>query len=290
MKTRRRIGIDVSGGDFGISEILPGAIKASQQVANEVVVYGNMVDIGRNIPEGGNLGIVSVIRCDRVNEELETAFDDLCKGKLSALITASNSKRLLGVGARYRQEGVPKPAYIAPCPVKGKMAYFLDVGATTRVNDPKVFEGWALVGHRFLTDMGIKEPRIGLLNIATERAYPELAEIHKALISCVGYVGYAEPSAFANGEIDLWMMEGFVGNTVLKLIEKIIPLTLQFCQQELANMPLAQLHVANMASSLTYDAHLVSPVLGLGGKVFRVHGRCDQEQIAKSFKAVEQYL
>ncbi|MCL5407281.1 MAG: hypothetical protein M1429_02185 [Patescibacteria group bacterium] len=284
----KKIGIDASGGDHGLSEIIPGAVQASKVSSREIVVYGNSRDI-----KGGFCvsGCFQIVHCERPNDELAHAFSDLEKGYLDAIVTASNSRRLLVNARDYHQNDVPQPGLIAPFPIKDKTVYMLDVGATARVPDPKVFLGWANVGSRFLTDLGIKEPKIGLLNIAQERAYPELAMIHRVLQDVNGYVGYAEPKLFAKGEIDLWLMEGFIGNAFLKLVEEILPLTFSFCHRELADLPVAQSRLHDIANqSLSYDAHLVSPLLGLKGKIFRVHGCCQANQIAQSFRAIEQYL
>ncbi len=168
----------------------------------------------------------------------------------------------------------------------------LDVGATNRVSDPQVFLGWFRAGRRYLqVYMGIDEPKIGLLNIATERAYPELMMIHQALEGNDGYVGYSEPARFFAGEIDLWLMEGFIGNAFLKLTEEVLALTLTVCIEEVHDIPLAQLHLGKMAKErMSYGAYLVSPLIGLKYPVFRVHGRCNSDQIAKSFEAIKPYL
>lgn len=288
----KKIGIDASGGDYGYSEIVPGAIQASAVSPYEIAIYGNGPVVRENTPDNSGLDNVRIVHCRRPNDELAEAFKDLARNNLDAIVTASNSQRLLTYAKAYYQEGVSRPGLLAPFPIKDKMAYLLDVGATARVSDPAIFLGWAKVGSNFLREhLNINDPKIGLLNIAAERACPEISQIHRALESIPGYVGYVEPKRFFQGEIDLWLMEGFVGNAFLKLIEEVLPLTIGFCCQELVDMPVAQLRLHEIAQKhLSYEAHLISPLLGLKGMVFRIHGCCRAEQIAQSFQAVKRYV
>lgn len=280
-----KIGIDASGGDFGYQEIVKGAFEASQSQKFSVVVYGKP----EVMPESNSFFSVENAK---PHQELKLAFQDLKSGHIQAILTASNSKRLLAAARPCLQVDVKRPALIAPIPTKNGLSYLMDAGATAKVIDPEVFLGWAIAGRNFLHQhRQIGQPRIALQNIATERACPEIAAIHKVLVGFDGYVGYAEPADFFAGKVDLWLTDGFTGNSFLKLLEEVLPFCLEKAGAAIRDFPVAVGCLKNLASRLlSYDAHLVSPLLGVHGWVFRVHGCVQAEQIAKAFEAASKYL
>lgn len=282
-----KIGIDASGGDHGLAEIL----KAVKQFDGEqqIILYGPYDEILREMQDAGCSW--GVVRVDNPRQELVQAIDDLASGTIQALVTAANSRRLMASGAKNRQEGILRPGLLAPVPTAYGIRYILDAGATAKNNNPDVFCGWAKAGRTFLQKhQGIAFPQMGLLNIAVERACPEIATIHQRLKGLPGYVDYAEPADFFAGEVDLWLMDGFTGNTILKLLEGAISCNVRQCMGAVREFPEAVSQLKALASNLlSYDAHLISPLLGLKGWVFRVHGRAKAEQIAQAFKAVGKY-
>jgi len=283
-----RIGINASGGDFGAEVVGPAAVEAAQENPSlEVVLYScyPMNDI--------RVSNLTIITCRHADHELSQAFQDMAEGKLDTVITATASARLLVTIRHYLEDGIRRPGLIAPFPTRSehKLSYVMDVGATAKVNDPVVFIGWAGLGYRFIKKQtGILAPTIGLLNIAAERACPEISAIDKELADLPLYLGYVEPKDFFDGKVDLLLTDGFGGNWILKWTERLCDFVFEgilqataSCLSEEAYQEIRKLQ----RGLISYDAHLVSPLLGIkGGIVFRVHGAATLKQIAKAFGVV----
>lgn len=303
-----KIGINASGGDWGAIEIVAGVIKASKNPELNLVLYGNEKDICSNLQEEDISSNIELNFTSRPNQELCEAFDDLENHKIQAVLTASNSRDLLAVVAAHLYNNVPRPGLIAPIPVlansgslsiqasgippKLNLSYLLDVGATAKTNDLETFLGWATIGRKFLqSTRQISDPRIGLYNIAAERACPEIKNVYENLKSFPGFVGYIEPESFLNGKCNLCLTDGFTGNWTLKTLEAYVPFTIDICREKIHRFPEPKGMLEDLKSQLlSYDAHLISPLLGVrGGWVFRIHGAAKAAQIAKAFELVTRY-
>ena len=285
-----KIGINASGGDNPVFTML-GAYNAA--IANpelDIWFYlglrhAQMID--ENIQMFPRAAQNLVIEEVEGHNDLNSALEDLRSGEIDALITGSNSKKLAACSHVSLLWQKPYwPGLIAPIPVQNGTGYMMDVGATARVTDPDVFVGWAELGTRFLqSQAGIASPKIGLCNIATERAYPELGLIHDRLTQqFANYVGYVEPYGYVAGEVDLWLVEGFMGNQNLKLLESYMKLMAAECLAVTCDSgDIGQLKKL-FRNMFSYEAHLLSPYLTQSAKwVLRVHGAADHHAITKAF-------
>jgi fatty acid/phospholipid biosynthesis enzyme len=289
-----RIGINASGGDNPVVTML-GAYNAA--IANpeiEIWLYLGLRHcqmIDENIHMFPRAAQNLAIEETDGRNDLHSALEDLCSGEIDALITGSNSKKLAACSHVSSLWQKPYwPGLIAPIPVQNGIGYMMDVGATARVTDPDVFIGWAELGAKFLqSQCGIAAPTIGLCNIATERAYPELGQIHEVLSDKIAnYVGYVEPYQFVDSAVDLWLMEGFVGNQNLKLLEAYMRFLTRSYAREL-DMAAAEVIKAKASQLFSYEAHLVSPYLTQSGRwIFRVHGAANHKAVSMAFSLAAQ--
>jgi len=292
-----RIGINADGGDVPERNVIGAILAAAECRDYTVVLYGNEFEILKiqhdnagELPELS--GCMEIEHCARSLEALPAALNDLAAGQIQALITATDSKHLAAVSHKAELWSRPgRPALMSPLPTKMGQTYFMDAGATSRVSDPEVFLHWAELGCRFLTSQcGVENPLFGLYNIAEERGYPELAAIDAVLRRLPGYIGYLEPRQFVDGKADLWLMEGFIGNGVLKLLEAYLDFTTMSYLQGIEDHAAKQSIVAKAKQLFSYDAHLISPYLTESGQwVFRVHGGANAAQIAGAFMAACRY-
>lgn len=138
-------------------------------------------------------------------------------GSTGATVTAG----LLGIG---RIKGIERPAILTPIPnEKGRYTYLIDSGASAQ---PKVetYVQNAILGYIYASKVaGIKNPRIGLLNIGEEdtKGSPLVTEANKVLQnqSIIPFSGNAEGRDIMTGEFDVVVTDGFTGNVVLKFGE-----------------------------------------------------------------------
>lgn len=122
--------------------------------------------------------------------------------------------------------GIDRPALCTSFPSKGgKPVTFLDLGADISADASRLTE-FSIMGTLFVKILHkIKSPKLGLLNIGTEsgKGKPELdiasQFIEKTFKGTINYKGFVEGSQLFSGEFDVFVMDGFTGNNVLKAIE-----------------------------------------------------------------------
>jgi phosphate acyltransferase len=81
------------------------------------------------------------------------------------------------------------------------------------------------MGTAYARVLGSLEPRVGLLNMASEAGKGnELARAAFPLLTEVpGFVGNVEPAAVLGGAVDVVVTDGFTGNVFLKTVETLRP-------------------------------------------------------------------
>ncbi|AKM82298.1 TPA: hypothetical protein DD449_04365 [Candidatus Berkelbacteria bacterium] len=284
-----RIGTLATAGDYGAQEVIKAAILASRYCSPsndfDLVVYAKKGSSeGFSMDDMGRIAYYETGNTD--TSEIRAAFEALRRGDINAIVTPKNSHDLMAMAKNYMNPDIERPGLIGGFPTMGGIRYVTDIGATSRVDDPKVFAGLAELGRDYLIrHCGIASPRIGLHNISTEHAYPTLQRAYELLDGFPGFVGYAEPAKFWAGEIDLLLIDGFGGNSKLKDFERIGLMTVSMCADALSKagyFDAAKALPGIMKARLSYDSYLISLLLGPGW-VFRTHGNCKAEQLAKAF-------
>ena len=81
--------------------------------------------------------------------------------------------------------------------------------------------------------MGRTAPKVALVNNGAEetKGTPIYREAHQLLKSnpCIHFAGNIEPRYIMDGEVDVVVCDGFVGNVVLKLTEGVAKTLLEMC-------------------------------------------------------------
>lgn len=290
MASTLRIGIDASGGDFGGNsvncEMIEGAFAAAKAKGNlGIVLYSQGPIVGE---KPTNLEIIQV---GHSNTEISSALTDLQNGSINALVTARNSFILSARCRKMLLPGIRRPGLLGGFPVaqSERLGYMIDIGATSRVDDPKVFIGWAKWGSKFLRRYLHRDSiKIGLANISAEHAYKQLQSIHHELQNQPdlygSYLGFAEPEDFIiSGKVDLLLTDGYLGNHSLKITEASVKMSFMKASDRLQQYHNALQELETLANELlSYDAHLISPLVGVNGWVFRMHGKAKSRQVARA--------
>ena len=292
-----KIGIDASGGDYGLIATVPGALLAARKHRlHEVVLYGKTESILAIAPKRRPKNLM-LVDCLHPNEEMRRALTDLKNSWLQTIVSGIDSSRLSAAIKPHLLRNVPRAGLITSFPTAKGLGYFLDIGATSEEEDPAVFFGWAIAGRRFLIDkIGIPEPTFGLLSNAKEKAATAgLKAINDELQRLPGYQGYIEADEFLKGKVDLWLCNGFHGNLVLKWSEQFASNILREAVFAVWDSGAKEQLVKLAKQRYSYEAYLISPLVGLAvkGQLFRFHGRADDKQIAQAIgfaaKAIKGY-
>lgn len=199
-----------------------------------------------------------------------------------ACLSAGNTGALVAF-ARYflpALPGIQKPALAAFLPTLTGRSLFLDAGASVGANSEQLLQ-FAQMGSAFMQSMAdpaqsAERPRIALLNIGTEsikgndtiwQANALLAE------SGLNYSGYCEATALFDGDHDVIVTEGFVGNVALKSAEGMARFMLaKGCWH--SRIPLIGRRL-KQSSRLDPGRHNGAVLLGFDGLIVKSHGACD---------------
>ena len=146
-------------------------------------------------------------------------------GEADACVSAGNTGALMSAGLFIvnRIDGIERPALAPTLPtVDGKGFVMLDLGANSDAK-PSHLAQYAVMGSIYAEKVrGIKNPRVGLLNIGTEEGKGnELTKAAYELLSeaPINFIGNVEARDLLIGVADVVVTDGFTGNMVLKTIE-----------------------------------------------------------------------
>ncbi len=305
-----KIILDAMGGDHAPEAAVLGAIEANQTFHVDVVLVGRgeailevMSSHGiSNLPQGVEIANAddvvdmhddpaSVIH-KRKNSSMIVGLKMLADGKGDAFVSAGSTGALL-TGATLlvkRVRGIRRAAMAPAMPTKtGGKVIICDCGANAECT-PEFLLQFGLVGSAYAKKvLGIKNPRVGLLNIGTEDSKgTQLQKDAYALLQdaaskgLVHFTGNVEARAVPLGEVDVVVCDGFSGNVLLKSIEG----TAMFMGSMLKKMfkkniftklgyLLCKGGVGDMMKMLDYREIGGTQFLGIQKPVIKAHGASD---------------
>lgn len=299
-----RIGIDVLGGDYaplaplqGIANALP---KLPQNV--ELILLGPEDTIRSGL---SRLGIpphhVQILSAPEVigmeenpskailqkpNSSIAIGIQRLKEKELDAFISAGNTGAVL-VAAVVKLGTLPKvsrPTLAAFFPyAPKKFSIICDVGANVDCKAETLLQ-FAQLGSTFMREVfRIPNPKVALLNIGEESSKGNLVvqQAYALFKNCssIHFVGNAEGRDIIRGIADVYVVDGFVGNILLKFGESIYELL----KENVPPSPHLEL--------LNYENIGGLPLIGVQGNVIIGHGisgpRAFENMIFRAIEVVE---
>ena len=243
-KSKCVIAIDAMGGDFAPHNAVVGAIEAYHEAKDfDLILVGRKSEIEDEIKKSNlDFNPENIVNAEQVidmhdhpTETMKSKPDSsmavgaklVKNGKAHAFVSAGNTgamvvNSIFGMG---RIKGVSRPTLTAPLPnAKDDFTFLADVGAFVDSKPQHIFE-FALLSSILLEEIhGIKNPRIGLLNVGEEesKGYKLTAEAARLLgDSDLNFIGNVEGNDIFKGTADLVVCDGFIGNIILKFAESI---------------------------------------------------------------------
>lgn len=296
-----KIGVDAFGGDFAPKAVVKGAISALDALGTEsrIVLFGDEATLRSLIEsEGGSVEAFDIVHTTEViemgdhpvrafqqkrNSSIVAGFRHLSEGKIDGFASAGSTGAMM-VGAMQVVkviEGVIRPTIAVR--IGGKL--LLDVGLNVDCK-PDVLEQYALIGSVYAQSFGVESPRVALLNIGTEptkgnlqaKATYELLQ-QGSEMGRYNFVGNIEASHLFEAEsADVIVCDGFVGNTVLKLIEGLYSL---YAESGMSSTTF---------DGLNYESAGGTPVLGINAPVVIGHGKSTAEAIKNMILSTERTI
>ncbi len=304
MSERVVIAVDVLGGDVGQTVVLPGIEQAlaadpdleviacgpaevvepfaqqhdrvrAQATTEEILMGEHPVQAVRKKKDSS-----LVVGCRLVKEDQAQGF--FSAGSTGACLAAAT----LVVG---RIKGVARPALCTIVPSPAKPVVMCDVGANADCK-PSYLVQFAQMALTYSQQIiGIKEPKVALLNIGSEEAKgSRLAQASYALLKeqVPEFIGNAEGCDLLAGQADVYVTDGFTGNVCLKTIEGVSKTLFSSVKEIMMASPVSKLGAMTLKSGLNNLKDLISadkyggaPILGVQGACLVGHGSSNEEAI-----------
>lgn len=306
-----KLAIDAMGGDHAPKEVVLGTMEAIKHFPNiHITLFGDEDKIREHIISEERISIVHTdevilgtdepVRAVRrkKNASMVLAAQQVADGEADACISAGNTGALMAAGLFVvgRIKGIDRPALAPTLPtLDGNGFLLLDVGANVDARPEHLLQ-YALMGSIYCEKVrGIKQPRVGLLNIGTEeKKGNELTKKTFSLLSeaNIHFVGNVESRDLLNGIVDVAVTDGFTGNMVLKTIEGTAMSVFQMLKTTLTSSLKSKLAAAvlkpdlmQLKSKMDYTEYGGAGLFGLQSPVIKAHGSSNATAI---FNAIRQ--
>ena len=301
-----RIIVDIMSGDKAPLEIILGAHDAASEntgvsftfVGNEAIIRAVAAAKGLNI-DMPNVEIVhtegivtmedqplTVVR-EKKDSSMGVGLKMLAEGKGDAFVSAGNTGALHAGSTLIvrRIKGIQKSGIATILPFANP-TLLMDSGANIEIS-PETYVQFAQMGSVYMSQiLGIKNPRVGLLNIGAERikGTKTVAEAYTLLENAEGinFIGNVEGKELPFGVCDVLVCDGFNGNIVLKLSEGLGKFFVGKLTDVFKANPLTKASYLGVKSGLKrmkkdFDASEYggAPLLGLSKPVIKAHGSSD---------------
>ncbi len=303
------IALDAMGGDHGPEELIAGALLAVKQAQLKVSLVGDEVLLRSFLDkiaiDSGMLPFIQVVHSSQVVEMNEhpvdavrkkkdssimVAFDLVRKKEADAVVSAGNSGATMAAAVRVlgRLTGVARPGIASFFPTLKKPVVLMDVGANVDCRPLHLYQ-FAVMASCFSRIFDIDRPRVGLLTIGEEGGKGnQLVKESYALLkdSSLNFIGNVEGRDVFQGDVDVIVCDGFVGNICLKVSEGLAEAAMQMLRNEILKSLAAKIGylLARPAfqafkKRVDYAEYGGAPLLGINGTGIVCHGKSSAQAI-----------
>ena len=315
-----RIALDAMGGDRGTAELVVGAIEAVRQYNVSVALFGDQQLIGQLLGQFGKdfpSQRLTVVHAPQVISMDETPFDAIRKKKdssivqafallkekqVDAVVSAGNSGATMAAAIRSlgRLSTVSRPGIAGVYPSLKGPVVMMDVGANVDCRPRHLLQFGAMAAAFSEVVFQIRNPRVGLLSIGEEggKGNTLVKKAHELLQqSSLNYIGNVEGRDIFQGDVDVIVCDGFVGNVCLKVSEGLAEAILSMLRDEIGKSAksrigysLAKGAFQNFRKRVDYAEYGGAPLLGLNGTGIICHGRSNAKAITNAIRVAKELV
>ena len=313
------IAVDAMGSDKAPKPEIEGAILAARHYNVRVLLVGREEQLRAEMkhhPAAAHLPIELVHASEVIGMEEKAATAVRSKrdssmrvglrlvreGQAAGFITAGNTGAAMATAKIVlgALPGVDRPALAAVFPsAKGTATILVDVGANVDCK-PQNLEQFAIMGEMYSRSIfNIPRPRVGLLSVGEEEskgndltkdAYPLLKRLP------INFVGNVEGRDLYNGNADVIVCDGFIGNVALKVSEGLVEAVRFLLKESLKSTISSQVGFllskkafADFKKRLDYAEYGGAPLLGLKGVCIVGHGSSNANAIKNAIRVAAQF-
>ncbi len=311
-----RIALDAMGGDHAPDEIVKGAVLAADEYPTvQILLVGReevlREKLGGSIPPRIELvdareivdmtdNALAPLRRKR-NSSIRVCANLVAEGKAAAMVSAGHTGAAMTSAYKVigTIDGVSRPALAAVVPSTKGHTILLDVGANVD-SKPAYLREFAVMGHYYAQMLfGIEAPRVGLLSIGEEEGKGnELTKETFRVLKEAGlnFMGNAEGRDIYNGNADVVVCDGFIGNVVLKASESLAEMMRNLIREEITSTFtrkvgafLAKGAFDGVKKRTDYAEYGGAPLLGVKGGCIISHGRSNAKAIKNAVRVARDF-
>jgi glycerol-3-phosphate acyltransferase PlsX len=299
------------GGDHAPGEIVRGAVAAAREKIADIILVGDKRRLESELNPlhpPANLEIVHTEQVVAMDEQPALALRRkreasiivatrlVKEGRAAAVVSAGSTGAQMAAALLIlgRSGKIQRPAIATIIPTLKGPKLLLDAGANVDCRPEHLYE-FALMGNVYAARvMGIREPRVGLLNIGTEACKGNeqtLGAYNLLKDAPLNFIGNIEGRDILAGDTDVIVCDGFVGNVLLKFGEGMAQVLFTMIGREIKNSFRARLGAAlvlpalrGLKKQVDYTEYGGAPLLGVQGVSIICHGSSNARAIKNAIK------
>ena len=313
------IALDAMGSDKSPEPEIKGAILACRSYPVRVHLVGPEARLrallgehlsGESLP----IHVVNATECIGMDEKAAVAVRNkrdssmrvglklVREKKAAGFLTAGNTGAAMATAKMVlgALPGVDRPALTAILPTSsGSPCVLLDVGANVECK-PQNLQQFAVMGEMYSRSvLKIARPRVGLLSIGEEESKGnELTREAFGLLKTlpIDFIGNVEGRDIYNGNADVIVCDGFVGNVALKTSEGLGRFVSEMLREALTRTVTAQAGallsrkaLKEFKRRLDYREYGGAPLLGVRGICIVGHGSSNDRAIMNGIRVAAEF-
>lgn len=308
-----KIVVDAMGGDHAPHDVISGVVEALNEYNVSVALVGIKEQIETELNKHKYpKHLVEIVHAPEVvlmhdpaaasirqkkNSSITIGMGLLKKPGYDAFFSAGNTGACVaaatfGLGLI---PGVDRPGIGCILPTLNGFIICTDMGANTAAKPEHLLQYAKLSKVYANLVMGVKDVKVGLLNIGEEecKGTDLEKEAHKLLEAKEpAFIGNVEANEIYTGKAHVVVCDGYVGNVVLKTSEGLVEAMTTLLKREIKKRPLSILGSLLMIpafkgfkKSVDYSEYGGAPLLGVNGLVLIGHGRSTPKAIKHAIRA-----
>ena len=308
------VAVDAMGGDNAPVEIVKGVVDAVHANDHVKVYLTGQEELVRKELEKYTYPAdrIEVVNATEVIETAEPPVMAIRRKKDSSIVKALNlvkdgtcdafvsagSTGAVLVGGQLvvgRIKGVERSPLATLFPTEKGVSLLVDCGANVDVRSSHLVQ-FAKMGSVYMEHfVGVSNPKVAIVNNGAEetKGTPIYREAHQLLKAnpCLHFAGNIEPRYIMDGEVDVVVCDGFVGNVVLKLTEGVAKTLLGMLKKIFLQNLITKLSYLGIKGGLgelkrMMDSEEVggAPLLGAAKPVIKAHGSSHAKGIKNAIR------
>lgn len=313
-----KIIVDGMGGDNSPIEIVKGSVDAVKEYGINIIIVGKEDIILKELSKYTypkerieTLNSEQIITNDedpalairrKKDSSMVVGLKALSDGLGHGFVSAGSTGALLAGGLFIikRIQGIDRAALATAYPTIDGLSLLVDGGANVDCK-PEYLNQFGIMGSIYMEHvMGVKSPRVGLVNIGKEEGKGNLLtkEAYELLKkSPINFIGNIEGRELPAGVADVILCDGFAGNIILKLTEGMaISIFDSLKKMFLTNTGtkigalLLKPQLKEFKSKMDYREYGGAPLLGTKQAIVKAHGSSDALAIKNAIRQLIDFI